>query len=102
MTNSDTGDRLIPEVLAAIFQEDGWSGIAPREIVPIALEAEALRAYVGRYSSGNPEQTVTIELRDGALWGVANSNVELIPTGKDEFFALGGGPVRFERGTDGK
>ena len=103
MTNSDTGGPLIQEVLAAIFQEYGWSGYGPREIVPSALQPEALRDYVGRYSAGTPQQTVTIELRAGALWGVANATaLELVPTGKDVFFALGGGPVRFERGTDGK
>ncbi|HSL72116.1 MAG TPA: serine hydrolase [Longimicrobiales bacterium] len=103
MTNSDTGGPLIQEVLTAIFQEYGWSGYGPREIVPIALDAEALREYVGRYSSGEPPQTVTIELRDGALWCVASAiTLELVPTGKDEFFALGAGPVRFERGAEGK
>jgi hypothetical protein len=103
MTNSDNGGPLIQEVLAAIFQEYGWTGVGPREIVPIALAPEALPEFIGRYSAGGPAQTVTIELRKGALWGVAtNGTVELIPTGKDEFFALGGGPVRFERGADGR
>lgn len=38
-----------------------------------------------------------------ALWGVANgTTVELVPTGKDAFFGIGGGPVQFERGADGK
>jgi hypothetical protein len=103
MTNSDNGGPLIQEVLAAIFAEYGWSGYGPREIVPIALQPEALRDFVGRYSAGGSQQAVTIESRDGALWGVANgSTVELVPTGKDAFFAIGGGPVQFERGADGK
>jgi CubicO group peptidase (beta-lactamase class C family) len=37
MTNSDNGGPLIQEVLAAIFEEYGWSGYGAREIVPIAL-----------------------------------------------------------------
>ncbi|MGH7471284.1 MAG: serine hydrolase [Longimicrobiales bacterium] len=102
MTNSDNGGPLIQEVLAAIFQEYGWSGSGSREIVPIALEAQALREYAGRYSVGATPQTVTLDLRDGALWAALNGTTfELVPTGRDEFFALGAGPVRFERRTDG-
>ena len=71
--------------------------------MPIALESQALREYAGPYSDGTT-QTVTLELREGALWLAANNGItfELVPTGKDEFFALGAGPVRFERGADGK
>ncbi len=103
MTNSDNGGPLIQEVLAAIFQEYGWSGYGPTEIVPIALQPDAPREFVGRYSPEGSAQTITIELREGALWGTAKgSALELIPTGKDQFFAVGGGPIRFERGSDGK
>jgi hypothetical protein len=101
MTNSDTGGPLIQEILTAIFQEYGWTGQRPSEIVALTLTPEALQEYVGRYSTEQAQ--LTVELRSGALWAtVQGQTYELVPTGKDQFIAINAGSARFERGADGK
>ena len=100
MTNSDNGGRIAAEVVQAVAREYGWPGFAPRVVVPVAMSADALREYEGRYVVPGAATEVTLAL-DGArltLRQGAGTPIELVPTGQDLFTPLGDAPAfRFER-----
>lgn len=107
MTNGERGSALAQEVLFAVAEVYGWPGIGPRRIEPLALDAAALDAYVGRYDLEDGPQPSSLRIaRDGdrltVELGPASSG-ELIPVAPDRFLLLPGGQsVEAERDADGR
>jgi CubicO group peptidase (beta-lactamase class C family) len=79
MINSDSF-ALMPEILRAVAREYGWEGYPP-PVKPVAVPAETLGAYAGRYRTG-PDDALTVTVEDGRLYGkpLLGSRVELVPT----------------------
>jgi CubicO group peptidase (beta-lactamase class C family) len=104
MTNGDAGGPLAAEIVAAVTREYGWPGETAQEIVPVALAAGWETDYVGRYASASTPVAITVAADSSALWATLPSGrrIELVPTGADQFVALGAGPARFERGAGGR
>lgn len=101
MTNADAGGTIGSELLLAIAAEYGWPGLAPAEIVPIALPLAALRSYEGRYGGpGDPIQVVlTVEGQSLIAATPDGARGEFVPVAPDRFRPVGGGAdMVFERG----
>jgi hypothetical protein len=105
MSNSDSGDQLVSEIVQALARTYQWPGNAARELIPAALSPEALRAYVGVYAVPGSAVRVTLELENGALFGsqTGGDRTELIPLQGDLLALLVNGPVlRVERDAAGQ
>ncbi|MDJ0921658.1 MAG: serine hydrolase domain-containing protein [Henriciella sp.] len=71
MTNSDKGDRLISEILAAISSVYGWAYGAPETRSAVAISEETASAMVGNYQFEWPGFgifTINISLEDDGPW----------------------------------
>jgi CubicO group peptidase (beta-lactamase class C family) len=103
LTNSDNGGVLARQILMTVAREEGWAdaSLAPLRRKRIALSADALRAYVGRYAgSGGSFQIMS---SDGVLRLIVagNPDAELVPEAPDRFFFReNGATVRFEGAGD--
>ncbi len=92
MTNSDSGGNLAEEILIAVAQEYGWSGIEPTQKSVVKLTPNELARYAGEYKF--PEGiVVSILAEDESL--IAESptigRVELFPESKTKFFDIASG-----------
>ncbi|MFN2564415.1 MAG: serine hydrolase domain-containing protein [Gemmatimonadaceae bacterium] len=104
VTNSDDGMTLVGEIMLAIAKEYGWPGLAPRVIVPIAMSAEQMQEFAGRYTRAGPPLELSVALEDGRLIAMqtARRPFELVPTGPNLFTpAVDAPPFRFERNAAG-
>jgi CubicO group peptidase (beta-lactamase class C family) len=79
MINSDSF-AVMPEVLRAIAREYGWEGYPP-PVKPVAVAAESLGAYTGRFRTGT-DDALTITVEGGRLYGksLLGPKFELVPT----------------------
>jgi hypothetical protein len=105
MTNSDAGMVLVGEIMQAIAREYGWPGFAPRVVVPVAMAAEALREYAGRYARVGTPLVLNVAVEDAQLVARQGDGppIEIIPTAADVFTPLvDAPPFRFERDSSGK
>jgi CubicO group peptidase (beta-lactamase class C family) len=105
MTNSDGGMALVGEIMQAIAREYGWTGFAPRVIAPLAMSAETMREYAGRYTLAGTRIELTITAEDGRLTATQTGGrpFEIVPTGANVFTPLvDAPPFRFERDSSGK
>jgi CubicO group peptidase (beta-lactamase class C family) len=105
MTNSDAGSTVTDEIIQAIAGEYGWPGYAVREIVPVAITAETMRQYEGRYARAGAQLELTVAVEGDRLMvtQAGGAPFELVPTGADAFTALAPAPpVRFERDAAGR
>ena len=105
MTNSDAGMGLASEILGAIAREYGWPGFAPRVLVPLAISAETMREYAGRYALRGQALELTVAVEDGRLIGTQSGALpfELVPTGANVFTpVVDAPPFRFERDSLGR
>lgn len=103
MTNSDRGGPLATEVAQAVAREYGWEGIAPREIVPVALPPAVLAALAGRYAGDGMEIALRVEGGLVLLREPDGDEVELVPTGESALaIATSAAPVSVERDPSGR
>lgn len=105
MVNSDNNDELMREITRAVAQEYGWTGYLAEPVRPVAMSADELAAYAGRYRR-TPDNVVTITAGDGYLvWrDLWTKPHRLYPVGGDrfehvEFFGRASG---FSRSADGR
>jgi CubicO group peptidase (beta-lactamase class C family) len=106
MTNSDSGDVLMKEVMRSVARTYAWNGYLPEEIRPVALDEAQLDALSGRYRIG-PDQAAVITRGDGVLLHrevLGDGVIPLYPVGGDTFRYAERyrEPVTFVRGTDGR
>lgn len=101
MTNADSGDALVQELLYAIAAEYGWPGYTPRRVRSVPLAADEARAYLGDYQVAEaPDMPVTLRWRDGHLELRVGERPasEIVRTGNDRFVIVSDGAgLRFER-----
>jgi CubicO group peptidase (beta-lactamase class C family) len=105
MTNSDNGMTVVGEIMQAIAREYRWPGFSPRVVVPLAVSAEAIGEYVGRYVLAGRPLELRIAVADGRLVARQGDGApfELVRTGTDAFTPLvDAPPFRFERDGAGK
>jgi CubicO group peptidase (beta-lactamase class C family) len=105
MTNSDAGSALVAEVFQAIAKEYGWPGFSPRAVTPVAMTAEALRDYAGRYGRPGTPLVLSVAVQDGQLLARQGDRapIEIVPTGPNVFTPLADAPpFRFERDSTGR
>jgi CubicO group peptidase (beta-lactamase class C family) len=106
MTNGDTGEPLVQEILYAIAAAYEWPGYAPRSVRSRALTSDEARQYVGDYRLADaPDMAVTIRWRRGRLELRVGERPasELVLTGSDRFVIMSdGAPGRFERDASGR
>jgi CubicO group peptidase (beta-lactamase class C family) len=98
MTNSESGDALVPPVLIAVGHALGWPGLEPRMIVPVAVPAQALADAAGRYAGFG--QSVDVRPNGDTLRvTIANGRPpsDIFPQGDDLYISEDGIPVRFVR-----
>lgn len=89
MTNSDQGGVLMDEILFAVAREYGWPDHEPRTKRSVALGADALAAFAGRYRNADRGLTVDLDVGDGELVGVTLWNggeIRLMPESPTAFF----------------
>ena len=87
MTNSeDRPDLLINEILRSVAVEYGWKDFVSPIAKPVALSAEQLQPYTGRYLLSS-ESVLTVRLKDGKLEGQTTESpaFELLPVSEREF-----------------
>jgi hypothetical protein len=100
MTNSDEGMALVGEIMQAIATEYGWPSSAPRVVTPLAMSAEAMREFAGRYTLAGRRLELTIVAEDGRLMATQTGGrpFEIVPTGAGVFTPLiDAPPFRFDR-----
>ncbi|MDQ3948948.1 MAG: beta-lactamase family protein, partial [Gemmatimonadota bacterium] len=105
MTNSDAGMALVGEIMQAIAREYRWPGFAPRVVVALAMTADAMGEYAGRYVLAGRPLELHIAVADGQLIARQGDGTpfELVRTGTDVFTPLvDAPPFRFERDGAGK
>jgi hypothetical protein len=67
MTNSDSGEFLIQELLRAVAKEYSWPDFKPVEHVVAKIDPALLRAYIGDYE--DPEAgKITVAMKDETLY----------------------------------
>jgi CubicO group peptidase (beta-lactamase class C family) len=106
MTNGDSGEPLVQEILYAIAAAYDWPGYAPRTVQGLPMNADQARPYIGGYRLAEaPDMEVTIRWRNGRLELRVGDRPasELVPTGSDRFLIMTDGSwLRFERDGSGR
>lgn len=87
MTNSDTGDRIVEEILRTIWDVYGWTGLEPEVRVVANVDSSIYAEIAGRYEFPGVG-IVTLESTGGRLWADAPGlgRVELLPESETVFF----------------
>jgi len=104
MTNSDTGDVLLDELMRTIANVYQWPDFAPPTRTPVKLESAALDGFVGVYEL-NDKSTYVVRRDSDQLVGniMGNSTVTLLPSSAQALFAREVDVVaEFTMGADGK
>jgi CubicO group peptidase (beta-lactamase class C family) len=91
MTDSDSGDTLITEILRAISHEYGWPNFKPIERTMVTLPLAGQLQYVGKFSAkdvmdfsiATREQRLVINFSDG-------TSIPLLPSSPTLFFVKAG------------
>ncbi|MCA1624260.1 MAG: serine hydrolase [Acidobacteria bacterium] len=92
MTNSDRGERIIPELLRSIAREYGWNDFQPKEKTIAKIDPKVYADYVGKYqfefssdfvlTVGTEAGNLTTELKQPT----GQSKTELFPESETKFF----------------
>ncbi|HEY6293815.1 MAG TPA: serine hydrolase [Terriglobia bacterium] len=87
MTNSDSGSRLITEILFAISHEYGWPNYKPDERTIVRVDPALFRDYVGRFQLA-PNFILTITQEGDHLFAQATGQpkAEIFAESDSEFF----------------
>ncbi|MEO0398341.1 MAG: serine hydrolase domain-containing protein [Pseudomonadota bacterium] len=97
MTNGADGTALYREIMHGARALYGWPKDPRPEITPIALSDETLKSFAGRYVlevNGAPtEASITLEIRDGGLFGYwqRELSINLTPISEEVFVDVTGG-----------
>jgi len=91
MTDSDSGDTLVTEILRAISHEYGWPNFKPIERTMVTLPLAGQLQYVGKFSAkdvmdfsiATREQRLVINFPDG-------TSIPLLPSSPTLFFVKAG------------
>ncbi|MFO7586639.1 MAG: serine hydrolase [Gemmatimonadota bacterium] len=103
MANSDNGNALGEELVRAIAREHGWEGYLAEPVTPVAMSAEELARYAGRFAMG-PDQVATLTVGEGALDAAVtlSDTSRMLPLGDDVFlYEARGWRFRILPGEDG-
>ncbi len=105
MTNSDDAQQLVWEVFRAIARAYRWPGFLRPEIEPVAMDAEQLDNFTGRYARG-ADGALTVTRADGRLemrGALAKVPNPLVPVSEDTFVnQTTGGRITFRLERDGR
>lgn len=105
MTNSDSGNPLVEELLLAIAAEYQWPGMERQTIRETPLSADQAAEYAGRYrlpGSGSPRIEVEREGTRLFLTVGTEPRTEIVHVGRGGFVIRGSGAdLRFERDEGG-
>jgi CubicO group peptidase (beta-lactamase class C family) len=88
MTNADTGNLLIPEIVQSLAQEYGWPVFEPAVRVRAEVDTRIYQTYVGRYQV-MPGTTVTVAADGDKLMVQPPRSIqlELHPESETRFFS---------------
>ena len=105
MTNGENGDALIPEILRSISKVYGWPDYKPDQRTLVAVPAQTLDTYAGRYQS-DVNSTVYVIARDGenitfSYEGAGNVPYPLYAIAADTFI-LQLGQITFVKDAEGR
>lgn len=91
MTNSDSGDPLIQELLRAVAKEYSWPDFQPIERVVTKIDPDIFRAYTGIYEDANAGK-ITVSINNNILYlqapPLGPEPQELYPESSTDFFIL--------------
>jgi CubicO group peptidase (beta-lactamase class C family) len=91
MTNSDSGEALMQELLRAVAKEYSWPDFQPIERTVAKIDPAILGAYAGTYEDANAGK-LTVSLKNGALYieapPLSPGAEELYPESTTDFFIL--------------
>jgi hypothetical protein len=91
MTNSDTGELLIQELLRAVAKEYSWPDFQPVEHEVARIDLSVLRAYVGTYEDPDAGK-ITVSMKDNTLYvqvsQLGPEPQQLYPESSTDFFIL--------------
>ncbi len=86
MTNSESGDQIIPEIVRSIAAAYQWEGYRNEPVEPAKLDAAALASRAGRYQLSSDEVlTLTPKGERMEARTTLQKNFELIPISADTF-----------------
>ena len=105
MTNSDSGEPLIQELLRAVAKEYSWPDFQPIERAVAKIDPAILGAYAGIYQDPNAGK-ITVSLNNDALYIEAAPRgpgpEKLYPESSTDFFILSNDvTVTFQKGEKG-
>ena len=86
MTNSDSGEKIIPEILRSIAAAYRWDGFAAQAIEAPKIEPAVLAARAGRYQISS-DNVLTLTIKGTALEARLSLHTpfELLPASAEEF-----------------
>jgi hypothetical protein len=91
MTNSDSGELLIQELLRAVAKEYSWPDFQPVEHEVARIDLSVLRAYVGTYEDPDAGK-ITVSMKDNTLYvqvsQLGPEPQQLYPESSTHFFIL--------------
>jgi CubicO group peptidase (beta-lactamase class C family) len=91
MTNSDSGEPLIQELLRAVAKEYSWPDFQPVERAVAKIDPAILGAYAGTYEDPNAGK-ITVSVKKGALYieapPLGRGAEDLYPESSTDFFLL--------------
>lgn len=91
MTNSDSGELLIQELLRAVAKEYSWHDFQPIEHEVAKIDVSGLRAYVGTYEDPDAGK-ITVSMKDNTLYlqvsQLGPEPQQLYPESSTDFFIL--------------
>ncbi|MCX6560266.1 MAG: serine hydrolase [Candidatus Aminicenantes bacterium] len=106
MTNSDSGNDLVMEILRALSSVYGWSILQPKETALIEIAPDKLAPYVGDYRATDEPDTPVLVSIEGHQLHVKSPDTgdwALFPISETEFVYLdGGSSINILKGPDGR
>jgi len=106
MTNSDSGNGLVMEILRSLSSVYGWSILQPKEVALVEIVPEKLLSYVGDYRASDEPETPVLVYIDKDQLHIKSSETgdwALSPISETEFVYLDGGvELTFIKGSDGR
>lgn len=106
MTNSDSGNELVWEILRSLSSVFGWSILQPKEVVFIEIAPEQLAPYAGDYRAADEPDTpvlVSVEKNQLHIKSQETGDWALSPISATEFVYLEEGvDLTFVKGSDGR
>ena len=106
MTNSDSGNELVTEILRSLSSIYSWSILQSKEVALVEIFPEKLKPYVGDYRAADEPDTpvlVSVEKNQLHIKSPETGDWALSPISETEFVYLNGGVyLTFVKGSDGR